>query len=88
MGYARAFVVEVEQVFTLLMIAEHFDESLILLRRLLSTASQIQNKASDPQAVCEGDAASAAPCCVPAGARVGSRAHLHLHPAARWRNPG
>ena len=35
-GYARAFVAEVEQAFTLVMIAEHFDESLVLLRRLLS----------------------------------------------------
>ncbi|CAL8242039.1 unnamed protein product [Merluccius merluccius] len=35
-GYAQAFVAEVERVFTLVMIAEHFDESLVLLRHLLS----------------------------------------------------
>lgn len=34
--YARAFVAEVERVFSLVMIAEHFDESLVLLRHLLS----------------------------------------------------
>ncbi|CAL8377936.1 unnamed protein product [Gadus morhua 'NCC'] len=35
-GYSRAFVAEVEQAFALVMIAEHFDESLVLLRHLLS----------------------------------------------------
>lgn len=35
-AYARAFVEEVEQVFSLVMIAEYFDESLVLLRHLLS----------------------------------------------------
>ncbi|XP_046907651.1 galactose-3-O-sulfotransferase 3 isoform X2 [Hypomesus transpacificus] len=34
--YARAFVAEVERVFSLVMIAEHFEESLVLLRHLLS----------------------------------------------------
>ncbi|XP_061565797.1 galactose-3-O-sulfotransferase 3 [Cololabis saira] len=34
--YAQAFVAEVEQVFTLVMISEYFDESLVLLRHLLS----------------------------------------------------
>ncbi|XP_028984170.1 galactose-3-O-sulfotransferase 3 [Betta splendens] len=35
-AYARAFVAEVERVFSLVMIAEYFDESLVLLRHLLS----------------------------------------------------
>ncbi|XP_051921452.1 galactose-3-O-sulfotransferase 3 [Hippocampus zosterae] len=35
-AYARAFAARVERVFSLVMIAEHFDESLVLLRRLLS----------------------------------------------------
>ncbi|CAL8325851.1 unnamed protein product [Lota lota] len=35
-GYARAFAAEVERAFALVMIAEHFDESLVLLRHLLS----------------------------------------------------
>ncbi|XP_047451564.1 galactose-3-O-sulfotransferase 3 [Mugil cephalus] len=35
-SYARAFVAEVERVFSLVMIAEYFDESLVLLRHLLS----------------------------------------------------
>ncbi|XP_056156807.1 galactose-3-O-sulfotransferase 3 [Lampris incognitus] len=35
-AYARAFMAEVERVFSLVMIAEHFDESLVLLRHLLS----------------------------------------------------
>ncbi|KAM6949101.1 galactose-3-O-sulfotransferase 3 [Aplochiton taeniatus] len=35
-AYARDFVAEVERVFALVMIAEHFDESLVLLRHLLS----------------------------------------------------
>ncbi|XP_019714058.1 galactose-3-O-sulfotransferase 3 isoform X2 [Hippocampus comes] len=35
-AYARAFTAQVERVFSLVMIAEHFDESLVLLRRLLS----------------------------------------------------
>ncbi|XP_036404320.1 galactose-3-O-sulfotransferase 3 [Megalops cyprinoides] len=35
-AYAEAFIAEVERVFSLVMIAEHFDESLVLLRRLLS----------------------------------------------------
>ncbi|XP_030018516.1 galactose-3-O-sulfotransferase 3 [Sphaeramia orbicularis] len=35
-GYARKFVAEVERVFSLVMIAEYFDESLVLLRHLLS----------------------------------------------------
>ncbi|XP_047466237.1 galactose-3-O-sulfotransferase 3-like isoform X2 [Mugil cephalus] len=34
--YAQAFVAEVERVFSLVMIAEYFDESLVLLRHLLS----------------------------------------------------
>ncbi|CAL8378358.1 unnamed protein product [Boreogadus saida] len=34
-GYSWAFVAEVEQAFTLGMIAEHFDESLVLQRHLL-----------------------------------------------------
>ncbi|XP_034020202.1 galactose-3-O-sulfotransferase 3 [Thalassophryne amazonica] len=34
--YAQAFVEEVERVFSLVMIAEYFDESLVLLRHLLS----------------------------------------------------
>ncbi|KAM8747582.1 galactose-3-O-sulfotransferase 3 [Acanthopagrus schlegelii] len=34
--YARAFLAEVEQAFSLVMIAEYFDESLVLLRHLLS----------------------------------------------------
>ncbi|XP_076829352.1 galactose-3-O-sulfotransferase 3 isoform X2 [Brachyhypopomus gauderio] len=34
--YARRFAAEVERVFSLVMIAEHFDESLVLLRRLLA----------------------------------------------------
>ncbi|XP_076018586.1 galactose-3-O-sulfotransferase 3 [Genypterus blacodes] len=34
--YAKAFVAEVERVFSLVMIAEYFDESLVLLRHLLS----------------------------------------------------
>lgn len=34
--YARAFVAEVDRVFSLVMIAEYFDESLVLLRHLLS----------------------------------------------------
>ncbi|XP_037544383.1 galactose-3-O-sulfotransferase 3-like [Nematolebias whitei] len=36
MTYAQAFVTEVEKVFSLVMISEYFDESLVLLRRLLS----------------------------------------------------
>ncbi|XP_054608639.1 galactose-3-O-sulfotransferase 3 [Dunckerocampus dactyliophorus] len=36
MAYARFLVSEVERVFSLVMIAEHFDESLVLLRHLLS----------------------------------------------------
>ncbi|KAL7374718.1 hypothetical protein ABVT39_006005 [Epinephelus coioides] len=35
-AYARAFLAEVERVFSLVMIAEYFDESLVLLRHLLS----------------------------------------------------
>ncbi|XP_060922559.1 galactose-3-O-sulfotransferase 3 [Limanda limanda] len=35
-AYARSFVAEVDRVFSLVLIAEHFDESLVLLRRLLS----------------------------------------------------
>nr|XP_046185660.1 galactose-3-O-sulfotransferase 3-like [Oncorhynchus gorbuscha] len=35
-AYARAFVAETERVFSLVMIAEYFDESLVLLRHLLS----------------------------------------------------
>lgn len=35
-AYARKFVSDVERVFSLVMIAEYFDESLVLLRRLLS----------------------------------------------------
>ncbi|XP_051984336.1 galactose-3-O-sulfotransferase 3-like [Xyrauchen texanus] len=35
-AYAKRFAAEVERVFSLVMIAEYFDESLILLRRLLS----------------------------------------------------
>ncbi|XP_067257123.1 galactose-3-O-sulfotransferase 3 [Chanodichthys erythropterus] len=35
-GYAKRFALEVERVFSLVMIAEYFDESLVLLRRLLS----------------------------------------------------
>ncbi|XP_036379043.1 galactose-3-O-sulfotransferase 3-like isoform X2 [Megalops cyprinoides] len=35
-GYMRGFIAEVERVFSLVMIAEHFDESLVLLRSLLS----------------------------------------------------
>lgn len=35
-AYAQAFLAEVEQVFSLVMIAEYFDESLVLLRHLLS----------------------------------------------------
>ncbi|XP_029382787.1 galactose-3-O-sulfotransferase 3 [Echeneis naucrates] len=35
-AYARAFVAEVDRVFSLVMIAEYFDESLVLLRHLLS----------------------------------------------------
>lgn len=35
-AYAKQFAAEVERVFSLVMIAEHFDESLVLLRRLLS----------------------------------------------------
>ncbi|KAG7484935.1 hypothetical protein MATL_G00055550 [Megalops atlanticus] len=35
-GYVRGFIAEVERVFSLVMIAEHFDESLVLLRNLLS----------------------------------------------------
>ncbi|XP_057711735.1 galactose-3-O-sulfotransferase 3 [Corythoichthys intestinalis] len=34
--YARSFAAEVERIFSLVMIAEHFDESLVLLRHLLS----------------------------------------------------
>ncbi|XP_072232881.1 galactose-3-O-sulfotransferase 3 isoform X2 [Leuresthes tenuis] len=34
--YAQAFTAEVEQVFSLVMISEYFDESLVLLRHLLS----------------------------------------------------
>ncbi|XP_066536520.1 galactose-3-O-sulfotransferase 3 [Hoplias malabaricus] len=34
--YAKRFAAEVERTFSLVMIAEHFDESLVLLRRLLS----------------------------------------------------
>ncbi|KAJ8007924.1 hypothetical protein DPEC_G00099230 [Dallia pectoralis] len=34
--YSRAFVAETERVFSLVMIAEYFDESLVLLRHLLS----------------------------------------------------
>ncbi|KAJ8405390.1 hypothetical protein AAFF_G00318630 [Aldrovandia affinis] len=35
-AYVQGFIREVEQVFSLVMIAEHFDESLVLLRHLLS----------------------------------------------------
>nr|XP_054603456.1 galactose-3-O-sulfotransferase 3 isoform X2 [Nothobranchius furzeri] len=35
-AYAQAFVAEVERVFSLVMISEYFDESLVLLRHLLS----------------------------------------------------
>ncbi|XP_077399753.1 galactose-3-O-sulfotransferase 3 isoform X2 [Vanacampus margaritifer] len=35
-AYARSFAAEVERVFSLVMITEHFDESLVLLRHLLS----------------------------------------------------
>ncbi|XP_061524981.1 galactose-3-O-sulfotransferase 3 [Phycodurus eques] len=35
-AYARSFAAEVERVFSLVMIAEHFDESLVLLRHILS----------------------------------------------------
>ncbi|KAL0970127.1 hypothetical protein UPYG_G00237520 [Umbra pygmaea] len=35
-AYSRAFVAETERVFSLVMIAEYFDESLVLLRHLLS----------------------------------------------------
>ncbi|KAI4901137.1 hypothetical protein NFI96_030378, partial [Prochilodus magdalenae] len=35
-SYAKRFAAEVERTFSLVMIAEHFDESLVLLRRLLS----------------------------------------------------
>ncbi|KAF7229952.1 galactose-3-O-sulfotransferase 3-like [Nothobranchius furzeri] len=35
-AYAKAFVEEVERVFSLVMISEYFDESLVLLRHLLS----------------------------------------------------
>ncbi|XP_026169007.1 galactose-3-O-sulfotransferase 3 [Mastacembelus armatus] len=35
-AYAQTFVAEVERVFSLVMIAEYFDESLVLLRHLLS----------------------------------------------------
>ncbi|XP_051574963.1 galactose-3-O-sulfotransferase 3-like [Myxocyprinus asiaticus] len=35
-AYAKRFAAEVERVFSLVMIAEYFDESLVLLRRLLS----------------------------------------------------
>ncbi|KAK1797283.1 hypothetical protein P4O66_008658, partial [Electrophorus voltai] len=35
-AYAKRFAAKVERVFSLVMISEHFDESLVLLRRLLS----------------------------------------------------
>lgn len=35
-AYAQAFVAEMEKVFSLVMISEYFDESLVLLRHLLS----------------------------------------------------
>ncbi|XP_039515779.1 galactose-3-O-sulfotransferase 3 [Pimephales promelas] len=35
-GYAKRFAAELERVFSLVMISEYFDESLVLLRRLLS----------------------------------------------------
>lgn len=35
-AYARAFVAEVDRIFSLVMITEYFDESLVLLRHLLS----------------------------------------------------
>ncbi|XP_036072594.1 galactose-3-O-sulfotransferase 3 isoform X2 [Oryzias melastigma] len=35
-GYARSFATELDQVFSLVMISEYFDESLVLLRHLLS----------------------------------------------------